>query len=130
MGIDRQTALRLLVGMTAAVMLFHVLVLLKVVPGDIVWGGRPRSDAELRSLEVISLLVNALLLHVLLQKAGRVRAVFSARALSVILWVFFALFVLNTLGNALAATVFERALAAVTLLNAFLIWKVNRTGVS
>jgi hypothetical protein len=126
MRISPHTATKILVGITAAAIFFHLLILVKIIPYEITWGGRLKSDAEMYVFEAISILVNAFFIFVLLQKGSFIRQVFSQKAVSIILWVFFALFVLNTLGNLVAETNFEKGFAVLTLVNAVLLWIINR----
>ena len=51
---------------------------------------------------------------------------FSDKIVKVILWTFFGLFVLNTVGNIFAKTNFEKLFAILTGLSAFLIWNIIR----
>ncbi|EMS35376.1 hypothetical protein C943_00149 [Mariniradius saccharolyticus AK6] len=76
--------------------------------------------------ESVSILINGFYIYVLLQKGDFIRRTFSKKAISTILWIFFALFVLNTLGNLVAATNFEKGFAVLTLVNAVLLWIINR----
>ena len=78
-------------------------------------------------LESVSLLVNAFLIWVLLQKGRFIRVRMGEKSISRILWVFFLLFALNTIGNLFAETFSEKTLAFVTLVNAFLVWRINRS---
>ena len=114
-------------AITAAVLIFHFLILLKIIPYDIAWGGRLQSDQEMYTFESFSIIIILFFIYVLAQKGNFVRAVFSNKTLSVILWIFFGLFVLNTIGNILAQTTFEKWFALVTLINAFLLWRINRS---
>jgi hypothetical protein len=76
--------------------------------------------------EIISIAINSFFAFVLLQKGNFVNPVFSEKVISIILWIFFVLFLLNTIGNLFATTVFEKSLTIVTLVNAILIWRINR----
>lgn len=126
MKLAPSTAIKILVGITAAAIFFHLLILVKVIPYEITWGGRLQSDAEMYVFEAISILVNGFYIFVLLQKGDFIREIFSQKAVGIILWVFFGLFVLNTLGNLVAETNFEKGFAVLTLVNAVLLWIINR----
>lgn len=126
MRLSPSTAIKILVGITAAAIFFHLLILVQIIPYDITWGGRLKSDAEMYVFESVSILINGLHIFVLLQKGDFIRRAFSQKAISTILWIFFALFVLNTLGNLVAATNFEKGFAVLTLVNAVLLWIINR----
>jgi hypothetical protein len=117
--------MKILVGISMVVFLFHVLVLTGTLPADIVWGGRVLSAREVLLWEAVSIFVNSFLIWILLQRGRYVRAMLGDRAVRAILWGFFALFLLNTSGNLFAETSFEKSLAFVTLLNALLIWRIN-----
>jgi hypothetical protein len=107
-------------------MALHLLILVKVIPYEITWGGKLKSDNEMYVFELFSIGINSFFLYVLLQKGNYVKAVFGEKALSIILWIFFALFTLNTIGNLFAETLFEKSLTIVTLLSAVLIWLINK----
>ncbi|MBL7826437.1 MAG: hypothetical protein JNJ57_07400 [Saprospiraceae bacterium] len=117
---------KILIGVSLAALLFHFTIVLGVIPYEITWGGRLKSVEEMYVFETVSILVNSFFIYVVLQKGNFVKPVFSRKALSVILWVFFAIFMLNTIGNLFAQTTFEKGFTIVTLLSAFLIWKINR----
>ncbi|RPA66910.1 hypothetical protein EF405_18915 [Cyclobacteriaceae bacterium YHN15] len=122
-------SIKILIGITVAVLVFHFLIVLKIIPYDIAWGGRLQSDQEMYAFESFSIVVSLFFIYVLAQKGNFVKAVFSDKTLSVILWIFFGLFVLNTIGNILAKTTFEKWFALVTLINAMLLWRINRPAI-
>ncbi len=107
-------------------MIFHIGIVAKVIPHNIAWGGRIESDSQLYVLESISILVNLLLGVVLLLKGGLMRCKIPERVLNGVLWVFLALFLLNTVGNLLAETEIEKYFAVLTLAMAALIRIVLR----
>jgi VIT1/CCC1 family predicted Fe2+/Mn2+ transporter len=118
-------SIKTLISISALVLLFHILVVAGALPADIAWGGRVVSEREVLLLEAVSICVNAFLIWTLLQKGRYVRAMFGDRVVRAILWGFFALFLLNSVGNLFAETSFEKSLAFVTLLNVLLIWRIN-----
>lgn len=123
---NKQTLLKILIGISFIATGFHLLILIKVIPYDITWGGKLKNDNEMYFFEVTSIIINSFFIYALLQKGNYVTAVFSEKTLSVILWIFFAIFMLNSIGNLFAETTFERSLTVLTLLNAVLIWAVNK----
>lgn len=127
MPVQRKVYTKILIRITSLVLVFHTLILVGIIPYEITWGGNLKTAAEMYVLESSSILINAFFIYVLLQKENFVKVIFSRRAISIILWVFFALFVLNTVGNLMARTTFEKAFTLLTLLNAFLLWKINTT---
>jgi len=117
-------SLKVFLVLLLAVILFHFSILLKIIPYDIAWGGRLESDTAMYFFESISILVNLFLGTVLLMKGDLISWKFSDKVIRGILWFFFVLFVLNTIGNILAKTNFEKFFAVLTGLSAFLVWNI------
>ena len=115
-------AIIILLALLGVVVLFHISILLKIVPYEIAWGGRLQSDSEMYVFETISIAINLLLGFVLLIKGGYVKELIPPRIVRVILWVFLVLFALNTFGNIIAATYVEKSFAVLTLAFSILIW--------
>jgi len=114
-------AIKSLLGLLLAVVLFHLCILIKIIPYEITWGGRLKSDQEMYIFETISILVNLFLGFVLLIKGGYIKDFFQHRVINILLWTFWGLFVLNTIGNTIAKTSFERSFALLTFIFAVLI---------
>jgi len=113
-------AARLMFGLLLMVLIFHMCVLLGWIPHTIVWGGRIQSQKEFILLESVSLLINLLLIWIIAQKAGYVKKLFSERALKLCLWCMAGLFALNTIGNLMAISTFEKAVfTPLTFVSAF-----------
>ena len=122
-----KTSLHILLGLLIAVVLFHLSVLVKLIPYDKTWGGRLQNDSEMYVFETISILINLFLGFVLLMKGDYIKSHLRHKTIDIILWVFIALFALNTVGNLFAETNFEKSLSVLTLIFAFLIWKILKT---
>lgn len=122
-----KTSLIILIGLLIAVILFHIAIIVKVVPYEIAWGGRLQNDTEMYVFEAISILINLFLGLVLLMKVDYIKYHFRARIIVIILWIFLVLFALNTVGNIFAKTLFEKSFAVLTLIFTILIWKILKT---
>lgn len=118
--------IKLFLGTLVAIIVFHFCIILKIIPYEITWGGRLKSDAEMYGFETISILINLFLVWILLMKANFVKYQFSERTITTILWVFFTIFILNTIGNIFAKTFLEKLFALLTGFFALLLWKINR----
>ncbi len=116
------TPIKLLTTLLSLVLLFHFFIILKIIPYSIAWGGRLTNDQEMYVFEGVSIAINVLLILVLALKAQP----HQRKWVDVLLWVFFGVFVLNTIGNLLAQTTFEKCFSVVTLGFAVLIWKIVR----
>ena len=115
------TAIKLMLWLVVAVILYHVSIMLKVVPYELTWGGRLTNDFEMYVFETISVLVNLFLFTLLMIKGKYWKEFIPLKVVNISLWVFAALFVLNTFGNVLAKTAFEKSFAAITFISFFLI---------
>tara|TARA_Y100000389_G_C17253644_1_gene409414 strand:- start:302 stop:700 length:399 start_codon:yes stop_codon:yes gene_type:complete len=114
----------ILLWITAAVTLFHLAILTKIIPYEITWGGKLNNDAEMYLFESISILINLFLGFVLLVKGEYVSKLIPTMGVNIILWVFLFIFGLNTIGNIFAETLFENSLSLLTLIYSYLIWKI------
>ena len=65
---NQKLAIKLLLWLNAAVILFHLAILTKIIPYDVIWGGRLNNDVEMYVFEGISILVNLLLCLVLYKR--------------------------------------------------------------
>jgi len=115
-------SIKLLIGLLTLVILFHGCIMAKIIPYGIAWGGRLENDTQMYIFESVSILINAFLITVLLLKANYIHHRFSDKWLHGILWVFQLLFILNTVGNILAKTNFEKFFAILTFAFAMLLW--------
>ena len=121
-----KTAIHIMLVIVAMLTLFHVSILLQIIPYEIVWGGRLQSISDMYSFESFSLAVNLLFGWLLLMKGRYTKQLLSPKIVSIGLWGYFALFALNTVGNIIAITNLEKGFTAVTLTLCILIWRVNR----
>ena len=117
-------AIKIFLGQLILIILFHLCIIIKIIPYNITWGGRLTNDTEMYVFEAISILINVFLSWVLLMKGNLVKYKFSNQVVNIILWIFFAIFILNTIGNVFAKTFFEKFFAILTGLSAILIWNI------
>ncbi len=117
---------KILLGILISVIFFHLLILFKIIPYEITWGGRLQNDKEMYIFEVISILINMLLIWVLLMKGNFVNYKIPESAVNLILWVFLVIFFLNTIGNLFAKTNFEKQFAFLTGIVGLVLWKILR----
>jgi len=121
-----KTAIKLMLWMVVVVILFHLSIVLKIVPYEITWGGRLKGDTQMYAFETLSILINLFLCAILLIKGKYIRAFIPMQKINITLWIFFVLFGLNTVGNMFAKTNFEKKFTLWTLTSAILIWIVLR----
>ena len=104
--------------------ILHCCIILKIVLYNITWGGRLKNDNEMYVFEFISIFINLFFCLVLLMKGNYLAYNFNEKFINLSLWIFIVLFLVNTFGNLIAKTVLEHFFAVLTLLLAFLTWKV------
>ena len=121
-----QTAIKIMLYLLVAIILFHFSIILKIVPYEITWGGRLKNESEMYVFETISIIINLLLFSILLVKGKYLREFISMKIVNITLWIFFVLFALNTIGNVLAKTNFEKFFTLLTLAFSILIWIILR----
>ena len=108
-------------------MVFHLLVMLKVIPYSIVWGGSLQSESAMYKLEVVSFLVNVLFLLVILLESRILLWKVKDSVLHHALWTMFGLFLINTVANLFSDNTLEKMIfTPVTLLLAALTFVLIR----
>lgn len=86
---------------------FHLLVISRVIPSDMVWGGNLAEKNPLLLMESISIFVNLLLLVFVGAFSKIIRIRMASRVIKAGFWIMFVLFMLNTLGNLLSKNPLE-----------------------
>ena len=115
---------KIMLWLLLGIMLLHVSIMLKIIPYEITWGGRLKNDSEMYVFETISIVINLFLSFLLLIKGHFIREVIPLNIVNAFLWIFLVLFVLNTLGNLMAQTNFEKYFSVLTLALSYLIWVI------
>lgn len=113
-------AIQVMLVLLFLVLIFHVLVLTQIIPDTIVWGGKFENADQLQQMELVSILVNAILLFLILVKGTILKIKLPALLITILLWIFVVLFFLNTIGNLFAETMTEKIIfTPLTLISAF-----------
>jgi hypothetical protein len=84
------------------ILLFHLLAIAGLVPIDMIWGGRLKTQGELYVFESISIVLNALMLWIVIIRMNYFKFSINPKVIRVVLWLMFLLFLVNTLGNLMA----------------------------
>lgn len=121
---NQQTAIKILLCLLVAAILFHICIVVKIIPYDITWGGRLKNDSEMYTFEAVSILINLFLVVILLVKGKFIKAILPMKVVNIALWIFFALFILNTVGNIFAQSNFEKFFSILTIAFSILIWVI------
>ena len=91
-------------------LVLHLIILLKIIPYNLVWGGRLKSDKEMYRFEIFSILINSLFVIVTLIQANFLAIDIPKKIITYILWLMAGLFLFNTLGNAISKNKLEQRL--------------------
>jgi hypothetical protein len=106
-----------LIGILSMFVILHSLILLRIVPYEVVWGGRLKNVSEMISFETVAILISLLMLTVAAVAGGYVKTKLNPTVLKVALWLMAAVFILNTFGNLFSTSRFEQMVfAPLTLL--------------
>ncbi len=120
-----RSASKLLIGLFSLIIGFHLLVVTGFIPHEIVWGGKLSSSTEILRFEILSILVNLLLLAVILMDAGFIKNRLPSKFLEIMLWFMVVLFLLNTVGNLYSTNRLETLIfTPVTLILALLCYRL------
>ncbi len=109
-----QYAITFAMFLNVAAIALHLCILSGLIPYEITWGGRLDNTQQMYVFESISIVV----LLPLIWALNRVRRKPFGIGIRILLWIYFVLFALNTLGNVFAKTNFEKAFTLVTLFQA------------
>jgi ABC-type transport system involved in multi-copper enzyme maturation permease subunit len=90
---------KLLIGLMLLLILFHVMVLVSVVPRDFVWGGRLETQADMYQFEIVALIMSLIFMAVICMKVSYLKKQKKSTILNIGLWIIFSYFLFNIVGN-------------------------------
>src|SRR4051812_11173489 len=91
-----------LLSLLSLLLILHLVILSKIIPYKLVWGGRLKSDKEMYRFEIFSIVINSLFVLVVLIQAGLLTIEVPRKLINYALWLMAVLFLLNTFGNAIS----------------------------
>lgn len=98
-------------------LVLHFIILLKLIPYNLVWGGRLKSDKEMYRFEIFSIVINSLFVMVILVQGNFLTIDIPKKIITSALWLMTGLFLLNTLGSITSKNKLEQRLfAPITIL--------------
>lgn len=118
-------AINAMLVILSMVIFFHVLVLIQVIPYTIVWAGKIDNIKEMQVFELVSIMINVLMIIVIAIKGNYIKWKVSVKLINVLLWLFVVLFSFNTMGNLFAKSSFETIVfTPLTLIMAILCFRI------
>lgn len=119
-----ETSLLIITWSFTLTILYHLAIIFQIVPFEFVWGGRLTTEKEMYQFESVSLLLNILFLTIsiiLLRDSSKRKKTI----VKVIFYLFTVLFLMNTIGNMVAISAFEKYLfTPVTFIMALLCLRI------
>ena len=106
--ISERFAVNSLLLIFSLVTVFHLLVLVGIIPFEIVWGGRLKNADQMIVFESVSILLNVIMLLVVCLYSGLVRLRVNQKIITVALWLMTILFLVNTIGNLFSSNQTEK----------------------
>ena len=97
----------LLIVLMLLLVAMHVLILVRVLPYDIVWGGQIGDASSVIPYEAAALIIMLVFLTAVTMRLGYIKAGRLKKAAGVLTWIVFAYFVLNAVGNFASAVSLE-----------------------
>jgi len=123
--ISVKMAANIILALLLCVLVFHILVLAGIIPFNIVWGGRLESMSQMYVFEMVSLIINLIIMSVVGMKAGYIKAHLNKKVVNAILWFLVVLFLLNTVGNVVSLSALEAIIfTPLTLISALLFYRM------
>ncbi|MBC8046269.1 MAG: hypothetical protein H7Y00_05695 [Fimbriimonadaceae bacterium] len=99
-----------LLSIFSLTIVFHLLILLKIIPYTIVWGARLKSDEAMYKFEIVSITLHIIFLFVVLFKSNYLILDINGNILNITLWIMAGLFLLNTVGNLFSKNKLEKSI--------------------
>ena len=107
------------------VLIYHLLIITGAIPYEATWGGRLETYEQMIQFESISIVLNLFFLLLVAKKGGYIQVKIPPLIITVLLWLFVALFALNTIGNLMATNIWEKVIfTPMTALLAIFFWRM------
>ncbi len=107
-SISTKTAILSFLGLFLFGIFYHILILTRVVDYRFAWGGRLTSLEQMYKFEAVSVILQIVLTAIVVTKHKATTNSLTFKITRVLVFMISALFLLNTLGNILAVSWFEK----------------------
>ena len=105
--------------------IFHILIVVGIVPYNIVWAGKIKSKKELLLMESISLFISVMAMIIVGSKTKNLIFIEDPTIVNIGMWILLALFIFNTIGNLTAKNPIEKyGFGTLTILISFLLLRI------
>ena len=98
----------ILISLLIALVIFHVLVLIKVVPYEIVWAGQIKDSSSMFIYEGFAVFLTILFILIIWMKINNFKSGKYDKIVNVGVWIIFIYFLLNIVGNLASGVTAEK----------------------
>lgn len=89
-------------------LIFPLLIVAKIIPFDIIWGGKIKDDSQMLLYETFSVIINILMILVIALRAKIIKSRISRNLIKAFVFIMLVIFSLNTIGNFTSENQFEK----------------------
>ena len=123
--ISAKLAGKILIFVLMLLVIFHVFVLLNIIPYQIVWAGQIQNSSSLLVYEGFAILLTVLFILIISMKIGYFQQGKFFKVVKVGVWIVFFYFLLNTVGNLTSGITTEKLIfTPITILLTLLAFRV------
>ena len=116
---------KIIITIIVLLIIFHILLLLGIVPSDIVWGGKAADEATIIKLEIFSLVTSFIILAVIFAKLRQNKNAKSRKIINFAVWIIFGYFLLNIVGNLASGVTTEKLIfTPITIILSVLLFRL------
>ena len=115
----------ILITLLLLLIMIHILIMLRAIPYDIVWGGQIKDEGSLMKFEVFALVTSFLFLAIILLKINHLKFMKFRKIINIAVWIMFVYFLLNTVLNFASGVSLEKLIfTPVTIILSILIFRL------
>ncbi len=123
--INLKFSINTMIILLTLVLIYHLLILMELIPYNAVWGGRLETKSQMYNFEIFSIVVNLVILLVISIKGSYINVKIPNLIINIFLWIFTVMFTLNTIGNLFSNSFWEALIfTPLTLLSAILCFRL------
>jgi len=118
--ISKKAAAYTVIAIMSLLVIFHILILTGIIPYDIAWGGKLKTQEDMVRFETGSILMAVAVILIVTAHTRMLPFRIDKRTTRIALWLIVAAFALNTIGNLFAQTATEKVFGIITIVLAIL----------
>ncbi|VAW28220.1 hypothetical protein MNBD_BACTEROID06-1037 [hydrothermal vent metagenome] len=123
--IDIRVAINIMLILLVLVLIYHLLILIELIPYQIAWGGRLETRSQMLAFESVSIGINVIIMTIILLKGEYIKTRISVRVINILLWILTVVFILNTVGNLISNNLLETIIfTPLTCISAILCYRM------